>query len=447
MLFAGFCCLHAMADEPIYYSVTGPGGQSFLRWVTSSSDCPTVQWRTSSVASNQAGSKLDLRVLPGQLPARSSAAGADSKPAVFDSRVCEAAWPEQAVSAWVDSKIEIKAPVKQPKRIVVLGDTGCRMKASENAFQDCNNPDAWPFAKIADRAAAMKPDLVLHLGDLHYRESPCPSGMAGCANSPWGYGEDAWRADFFEPAKHLLKTAAWLFVRGNHEICSRAGLGWFRFVEPRHWNDQSSCNLAVNDSTADFTAPFAVPVGSRGQIIVFDSSRTAGKPLAADEPMFKTYQRQINEIALMAKAVPGSMLVNHHPVMAVAASSTESRIKSAGNAALKSVFSNEYPGRMLPENIIISLHGHVHLFEWMRFKNGYPDTAVLGNSGSANEGHLIEKLPANTVLDGLELKEYQGSADYGFALLEEDDLKPGTWHLKEFDLNGKQVFSTSFTQP
>jgi hypothetical protein len=42
----------------------------------------------------------------------------------------------------------------------------------------------------------------------------------------------AWRDDFFMPATRLMKTSPWLFVRGNHELCSRAGPGWFYLLDP-----------------------------------------------------------------------------------------------------------------------------------------------------------------------------------------------------------------------
>ena len=71
----------------------------------------------------------------------------------------------------------------------------------------------------------MHPDLVVHVGDYHYRENACPAGDAGCSTSPWGYGWDAWDADFFTPAKRLLAVAPWIVVRGNHESCDRAGQG------------------------------------------------------------------------------------------------------------------------------------------------------------------------------------------------------------------------------
>ncbi len=86
-----------------------------------------------------------------------------------------------------------------PQRIVILGDSGCRLEDGR-AAQACNDPNAWPFSKIAAAAAAARPDLVIHVGDYQYREAACPPGNTGCAGSLWGYGWDAWKADFFQPA-------------------------------------------------------------------------------------------------------------------------------------------------------------------------------------------------------------------------------------------------------
>ena len=73
------------------------------------------------------------------------------------------------------------------QRIVILGDTGCRLKGP--LVQDCNDLRRWPFPLVAARAAAKHPDLVVHVGDYYYRESPCPAAAPGCADSPHG---DSW---------------------------------------------------------------------------------------------------------------------------------------------------------------------------------------------------------------------------------------------------------------
>ena len=83
------------------------------------------------------------------------------------------------------------------KRIVVIGDTGCRLKGT--FVQDCNDPVKWPFATVARLAAARHPDLVIHVGDYHYRETPCPADRAGCAGSPYGDNWAVWQ-------KRLLRS-------------------------------------------------------------------------------------------------------------------------------------------------------------------------------------------------------------------------------------------------
>ncbi len=115
--------------------------------------------------------------------------GANSKPSIFPVLTCELKLPENAVRANI-SGTEIPMPKANPRRIVVLGDTGCRMKKADNAWQACNDNEAWPFRAVANAAAAMAPDLVIHVGDYHYRENECPPEIAGCQGSPWGYGWD-----------------------------------------------------------------------------------------------------------------------------------------------------------------------------------------------------------------------------------------------------------------
>src|ERR1700741_4107213 len=113
--------------------------------------------------------------------------GAAETRAVVSGNTCPAAMqPRAAASA--DFPLECAAPAAAPKpapeRILVLGDTGCRIKGS--LVQPCNEPTQWPFAALAQAAAKCKPDLVIHVGDYLYRETPCPAGNTGCAGTPYG---------------------------------------------------------------------------------------------------------------------------------------------------------------------------------------------------------------------------------------------------------------------
>ena len=131
--------------------------------------------------------------------------GGPAKPLAFPVDVCEAGIAPGARSLRLGDRT-LPAVATEPRRIVVLGDTGCRLKGA--AVQSCNDPANWPFAQVARSAAALRPDLVVHVGDYHYRETPCPADAPGCAGSPWGYGWDVWQADFLTPARPLLAARA-----------------------------------------------------------------------------------------------------------------------------------------------------------------------------------------------------------------------------------------------
>ena len=109
------------------------------------------------------------------------------------------------------------------------------------------------FPSVAAAAAKLKPDLVMHVGDYLYREEPCPPGNAGCAGSPSGDNWPSWNADFFAPAAPLLAAAPWVILRGNHEDCQRAGLGFLRLLGPDAFDPAAPCNPHL--------APFLVSLG------------------------------------------------------------------------------------------------------------------------------------------------------------------------------------------
>ena len=144
-------------------------------------------------------------------------------------RVCVAHATASAHAITVDGLPMAVVP-GDVKRIVVIGDTGCRLKGAFT--QDCNDPVKWRFAVVARLATARRPDLVIHVGDYHYRATPCPDAQPGCAGSPHGDNWDSWAADFFTPAKPLLQKAPWIVVRGNHENCERGGVGYARLLDP-----------------------------------------------------------------------------------------------------------------------------------------------------------------------------------------------------------------------
>ena len=218
----------------------------------------------------------------------------DNPSLAFPVRVCEAPIRGTAKKATIEFGTESQAlalPVANPKRILVIGDTGCRVKDTAllppaarvvgglSEIQDCEDPAKWPFKQLAKSAAAEKPDLVIHVGDYLYRETPCPD-PAKCGNI-YGYDWPGWNADFFAPAASLLQAAPWIFVRGNHEDCDRAWQGFYFFLDPRDINQLSPC-------TSPYTAPYVVKLGSQN-FAVLDSA--LANDVSAPEEEVEEYSR------------------------------------------------------------------------------------------------------------------------------------------------------------
>ena len=272
----GACATTVPAPATLYtFVVLGVDGVPIARVITSAVECPSLELDGGAYA-------MSVRARPATVPQRPTISLASaSKPSAFPVLVCEAAIPAGVARATVAGRV-LPLPKANPQRIVVIGDSGCRIKVSDHVFQDCNDVATWPFPRVADTAAASAPDLVIHVGDYNYRENACPAGNAGCAGSPWGYGWDTWEADLFAPAAKLMAAAPWIVVRGNHESCARAGQGWWRFLDPGPLAARQDCNDPANDAIGDYSEPYAVPFGAGGdtQFIVFDSSFVGVAPLA-----------------------------------------------------------------------------------------------------------------------------------------------------------------------
>lgn len=383
-------------------------------------------------------SRMALRVGAGTVALRPTASDpSDSKPSDFPVSVCEMQLPDGANQVTLADR-SLPLPKAQPQRVLLIADTGCRLKKADNAWQPCSDPAGWPFAAVAATAAGMAPDLVLHIGDYHYRENACPPDVAGCKGSPWGYGWDTWQADFFKPAAPLLASAPWIMARGNHEECARAGQGWFRFLDPRAYSEQSSCNLAANDNVGNYSEPYAVALGSDTQVVVFDSAKTGKAALKPTDLQFAIYQKQFQSVAaLTAKAgVTTNIFTNHHPILAFApvAGSTP----APGNPALQSAMSSLYQQAYYPPGVHVALHGHVHDFQAINFASGHPATVVTGNAGDNLDVALPDPLPASaSPAPGTTIDRITHHASFGFAMMERRASPASGWTFKAYTTAGK----------
>jgi len=418
------------------FVVLGEEGRAVARVITTSAACPELQLDDISVPMNERARPATLALRPtGNSPS-------ESKPSAFPVLVCEKAIPPSTRSAVASGRV-LSLPKAHPRRIVVLGDSGCVIKNSARAFQACNHVVQWPFAAVAAAAADLHPDLVIHVGDYHYRETVCPPGNAGCAGSPWGYGWDAWQADFFAPAQTLLSAAPWIVVRGNHESCNRAGQGWWRLLDPRSLVRAQDCNEAANDEIGDYSEPYAVPLGSRAdaeaQLIVFDSSRVGVARLPAGTPMYDTYLAQFEPAFALAERQQDTFFLSHNPVLGLAPNPAKPVAPFPQNRALQSVLETLWPTALFPPNVQALISGHVHLFEAVGFATTQPAQLISGHAGVWLDAALPVQLPEGTTpAPGAVIASLVATNRFGFMTLERDGTK---WQIVARTVEGVPMIS------
>jgi Calcineurin-like phosphoesterase len=347
---------------------------------------------------------LDIRaiVAPGMACPRVVVDGAEvpSKPrgepdkpdGAYPVKVCVAHAPASARGATVGG-LPVPMLPGSIRRIVVIGDTGCRLK---NTFvQACNDPVRWPFATVARLAAARHPDLVIHVGDYHYRETACPADNAGCAGSPHGDNWAVWQKDFFDPAAPLLAAAPWVLVRGNHELCNRGGHGWFRLLDPHP--DAVECTAT--------TAPYALRIDSLN-LLLFDGA-DADDP-TADPAKVPLYRDQLR--SLLGSAGSHAWLLTHRPVWALAqgeGTPPGAMLNATEQAALRDLDLGA---------LDMVLSGHVHDFTSYDFGPSHPAQLVVGEGGDMND--MIVQPPApGMAIDGMTLRRVFATPDYGYVVL------------------------------
>jgi hypothetical protein len=317
--------------------------------------------------------------------------------------VCETTVPAGSTDVSIDGQA-MPLPVADPQRIALLGDTGCRLKAPD-AFQACNDPTQWPFAQVASSAASWDPDLVIHVGDYIYRESPCPAENAGCAGSPFDDNWSTWSTDFFEPAAALLGAAPWILVRGNHEDCTREGVGWFRYLDP----------MPMPETCQPYTQPYALTIGNV-QAVVLDVATAQDTNPSKDvtdafEPIF--------ERALELAGDKPTWLVTHRPMWSIGAGSSGEPVEWSTATYDQAGFSQKSAA------FDLVLAGHVHMGQlvWFTPESQRAPQLIAGGGG--------------TQLDDFATGMFNGAS------LSDPDLVHG-WRWRDFGFMTIQPIDTGY---
>jgi hypothetical protein len=283
---------------------------------------------------------------------------------------------------------------------------------------------------LAAAAAALKPDLVIHVGDYLYRESPCPPGNQGCAGSPWGDNWATWLADFYTPAAPLLAAAPIVLVRGNHEDCHRTGPGWLRLQGPSAFDPAAPCIPHLPVYTVDLgTLRLAVMDDATAQDDRFDRDQSVA------------YAAELTGLA----AIPGPVwFVHHRPIWA--AISGPLGIPIGGNLALIDAVrvATQSGAPPIASNVELMLSGHIHSFEAINYAGNIPPQIVAGNGGdNLHEtpenlrGAQFQGFSGVTVADGLSVD------GFGFMLMTRAD---NGWTIDLYDQAGDKTRTCRFSK-
>jgi hypothetical protein len=369
---------------------TGPQGLVLARVVVdSTSECPAIAINDSPPESMKPRVPVPDRFRP----------------------VCELAIPANAKSA-ISGGRQLALPVTDPAQVVVIGDTGCRLKGER--LQACNDPEAWPFARVAAAAAGAHPQLVVHVGDYVYREDPCPpEERSQCGGSPHGDSWATWNADFFTPAAPLLSAAPWAFTRGNHESCARSWIGWFYYLDPRPF--PKAC--------PNYSDPYLVVLGGF-QLLMVDTSQV-------NDAKVEPKQLALFSAQLKPYAATEAWLVDHHPFWGLKRDRADGSDK-----ALTEVMAQAFTEAGM-RNISLILAGHTHLFEVLSFTADRPPQIVAGDAGTAL-ATKIQMDPSGETVFGTTVQAGASRQEFGYTLLEK---RTGRWDLRLKDLSGNALVS------
>lgn len=408
MLFGVLVSAHATASDTSYgsYVILGeaPSGDdiAIARTVININEtCPTV----SEVGGDSAITMISR-----------------DNPNHFSVLVCEALveFDKSYQINFATGAVELPIAKSNPENILVYGDTGCSHCATGTAAE--------PFKTLADAGASEKADLVLHMGDFNYRGTSGKTAFSWYQDGKWqqseeytydaGDGEslgqhcgqvpgqsflsqsasnsnrpdiwENWLDDLFLPADNLMASAPWIVARGNHELCSRAGPGYFYFLDHNTrltGSKQLSCPIPDASKDAEHNTvqiPNFVVSFEHLDIAVIDSANACDN--SSQSPFTQKYKKVFSDLENEVGGNP-AWLMTHRPIYGVegpssqAVSCTSKGEFSCVNQMMQAAIKQQ-KSKTLPSAVELIFTGHMHRFESVSFPGSKrPPNIVVGSSG------------------------------------------------------------------
>jgi hypothetical protein len=206
-------------------------------------------------------------------------------------------------------------------------------------------------------------------------------------------------------------------VRGNHEDCSRAGEGWFRFLDP----------MPLEKACRDLTGDYVVRLGDLGLLVV-DSAKvsdTAGP----DSNQVPILRQQLNDV--LAKIPNYTWLVSHKPVNAMLAKPGDPHVNIPSNQVLQAAL-----GAAMPPSVRMYGAGHIHFFQAADFGGVRPAQLVVGTGGDNLEGMPSAPVAGADINGAVAARAVTYS---GFGYMVWDRVDATTWTGTLFDIDAKPL--------
>jgi hypothetical protein len=399
--------IDARAEVKDAWSQLGEGDNLVVRAIVNDNICPQI-----NIDGKQF--KMNMRAKPSKL---------------FNNYVCE------VVVAGNPKKINVadhNIPVRKATldRVLIIGDTGCGNNNSMG--QICENPDSWPFPTIAGSIAKEDFDLIIHMGDYHYR---------GCINDKC-YGEGDWNNEFFNIVRPIIHKAPWIMVRGNHENCDRAGEGWMRMLSLFPYHGETSC--------FDFEPPYIMRYNDLNFAMLDNSAvydiMYNDKQRLANKPIITLMNKHLRELHKGLATHEYNWLLMHRPFWSYFAFKPYKSPEDLINFG--EVMQNAKSTELLSK-IDLILTAHVHVFQALGFnaQDKRPPQLMVGTGGAQLvPKKIFDSLPNNIhelPLEGSKPDTATLIREFGYALMER--VKGKHWRIIVKNRYGKQITQCELT--
>ncbi len=331
----------------------------------------------------------------------------------FPVKICQTEIDNKIVHNIKYKDLNISTKQNHFQKISVVGDAGCI--TDKNIEQKCNLLSEYPFPEIARNIAKNKPDMIVHVGDYFYSKSKCQKTKE-CIGRSYGDNLETWKVDFLNNAEVFLKNTPILFIRGNHEKCTRGGNGWSVIFD--YSENFRKCSTYTPSYNVEFDKlRFLVVDSAEAEDYVANLNRRSDR-----QELLDSYIQQFNNLAQFVKSDKENILIIHRPVLSkeIRPWDKENKIHDINYTLNYAIQNSEFKKVFPMVKFILSGHTHTGMFLKLKHKNHQLYQIVSGNGGAfLNKTEMIGKAKKIFNYKIKDSYQYQG---FGFTeLLINDD--------------------------